>query len=64
MATLDPVLTETMAIPPPEPPRPPAAGPGDWVRRNLFRSPADAIVTIVSGLLVGYVAYRCCGSSS
>ena len=36
----------------------PAAGPGDWVRRNLFRSPADTVVTIVSGLVVGYVAYR------
>jgi general L-amino acid transport system permease protein len=58
MATLDPVLTETMALPPPEPPRPPAAGPGDWVRRNLFRTPTDAVVTIVSGLVVGYVAYR------
>ena len=47
-----------MAIPPPEPPRPPAAGPGDWVRRNLFRSPVDAVVTLVSGAVVGYVAYR------
>jgi general L-amino acid transport system permease protein len=58
METMDTVLTETMAIPPPEPPRPPAAGPGDWVRRNLFRSRVDGLVTIVSGIVVGYVAYR------
>jgi len=55
---LDPVLTETMAILPPEPPPEPAAGPRDWLRRNLFRSPADAVVTVVAGLIVGYVAYR------
>ena len=34
--------TPTMPVPPPEPERPPAAGPGDWVRRNLFRSSATA----------------------
>ncbi len=54
----DTVFTETMAIPPPEPPRPPAAGPGDWARRNLFRSPIDVVVTLVSGAVVGYVLYR------
>ena len=36
---METIVTETMAVPPPEPERPPAAGPGDWVRRNLFRSP-------------------------
>jgi general L-amino acid transport system permease protein len=55
---MDTVLTETMAIPPPEPPRPPSAGPGDWARRNLFRSTGDTVVTVISGLLVAYVAYR------
>jgi general L-amino acid transport system permease protein len=54
----DTVLTETLAVPPPEPPRPPTAGPGDWVRRNLFRSPVDGAVTIVAGAVVGYVLYR------
>jgi general L-amino acid transport system permease protein len=57
METLDTTLAE-VAIPPPEPPRPPAAGPGDWVRRNLFRSRVDGLVTVVSGVVVGYVAYR------
>lgn len=52
------VLTEEMAVPPPEPPRPPAAGPGDWLRRNLFRSPGDTVVTVVAGAVVGYVAFR------
>ena len=47
-----------MAIPPPEPERPAAAGPGDWVRHNLFRSVGDGIVTVVSGLVVLYVVYR------
>ena len=57
METLDTTLAEVV-IPPPEPPRPPAAGPGDWVRRNLFRSRVDGLVTIVAGVVVGYVAYR------
>ena len=55
---MDPVLTETMAVPPPEPERPPAAGPGDWVRRNLARSPVDALVSLVAAVLVGYLLYR------
>lgn len=54
----DTVLTETMVIPPPEPPPPPVAGPGDWARRNLFRSPVDAVVTIVAGVIAGYIVYR------
>jgi general L-amino acid transport system permease protein len=55
---METVLTETMAVPPPERPRPPAQGPGDWARRNLFRSPLDAVVTVVSAAAVGYVLYR------
>lgn len=29
-----------------------------WLRRNLFRSPVDGLVTVVSSLVVGYVVYR------
>src|SRR6188472_2821219 len=47
-----------MPIPPPEPERPPAAGPADWVRRNLFRSVGDGIVTVVAGAVVLFVLYR------
>jgi general L-amino acid transport system permease protein len=47
-----------LEILPPEPARPPVAGPGDWVRRNLFRSVGDGIVTVVAGLIVGYLVYR------
>ena len=47
---METLVTETMAVPPPEPERPPAAGPADWVRRNLFRSVGDGIVTVVAGL--------------
>jgi len=56
--SMDTVATETMAVPPPEPERAPAAGPGDWVRRNLFRSLGDGIVTVAAGLVVLYVIYR------
>jgi len=52
------VLDAAMPIPPPEPERPPAAGPADWVRRNLFRSVGDGVVTVVAGLVVLYVVYR------
>jgi general L-amino acid transport system permease protein len=55
---VDPVLTETMAVPPPEPERPPADGPKDWIRRNLARSPLDAVVSLIAAVVVGYVAYR------
>ncbi len=54
----DTVVTETMAVPPPEPERPPAAGPADWVRRNLFRSVGDGIVTVIAGLVVLYLLFR------
>src|ERR671910_1452386 len=52
------VLDAAMPIPPAEPERPPAAGPADWVRRNLFRSVGDGIVTVVAGLVVLFVLYR------
>jgi general L-amino acid transport system permease protein len=55
---VDPVLTETMAVPPPEPERPPADGPVDWIRRNLARSPLDALVSLIAAVIVGYIAYR------
>src|SRR3954452_1020787 len=47
-----------MAVPPPEPERPPAAGPGDWIRRNLARSPADIVVSLLAAVVVGYILYR------
>jgi general L-amino acid transport system permease protein len=55
---VEPVLTESMIVPPPEPPRPPADGPRDWIRRNLARSPVDAVVSLVATVVVGYVVYR------
>jgi general L-amino acid transport system permease protein len=54
---MDPVAAPEV-LPIPEPERPPVAGPGDWVRRNLFRSPLDGVVTVVSAAIVGYVVYR------
>ncbi|MBA3286810.1 MAG: amino acid ABC transporter permease [Acidimicrobiia bacterium] len=51
-------LTEDLAVPPPEPPRPPTAGPADWVRRNLFRSVGDGVVTVVAAIVVGFVVFR------
>ena len=35
------IAVEPAAVPPPEPARPPPTGPGEWVRRNLFRSTGD-----------------------
>jgi general L-amino acid transport system permease protein len=29
-----------------------------WVKRNLFRSPLDGVVTVVGGLLAAYLLYR------
>ena len=55
---METIATETMAVPPPEPERPPAAGTGDWLRRNLFRSPGDALVTVVSAAVVLFAVYR------
>jgi len=52
------VLTETMAVPPPEPEREPVAGPADWVRRNLFSSVGNTILTVVSVPVVAFVVYR------
>jgi len=52
------LLTDDLAVPPPEPERPPADGPADWLRRNLFRSPIDGVVTVVSAVIVLYVLYR------
>ncbi len=58
MTTLDPILTESMAVPPPEPPPEPAAGPGDWARRNLFRTWIDGVITVIAAIVIGYVAFR------
>lgn len=45
-------------VPLPEPPAVAAQGPADWVRRNLFGSVKDGIVTLVSGAVVAYALYR------
>jgi general L-amino acid transport system permease protein len=50
-------INATLALPT-EPPRPPAAGPVEWVRRNLFRSVGDGIVSVVAGVVLLLVAYR------
>ncbi|MET0147155.1 MAG: amino acid ABC transporter permease [Ilumatobacteraceae bacterium] len=51
-------ITEIMAVPPPEPERPKASGPGDWVRRNLFHSVGDGVITVIAGLIAVYAIYR------
>lgn len=42
----------------PEPPPAPADGVGEWLRRNLFRSATDGVVTVVSTVVIGYVLFR------
>lgn len=54
----DAILTTANPVPPPEPKAEPAQGVGDWLRRNLFRSPVDGVVTVVSAVIIGYVLYR------
>jgi general L-amino acid transport system permease protein len=55
-------MTEALAeytLPPPQEDEwVPAAGPWDWVRRNLFRSWIDGIVTVVAAFVIAYVVYR------
>ena len=55
---METVASEIMEVLPPEPEREPAQGPADWVRRNLFRSVGDGIVTVVAAAIVLYIAYR------
>lgn len=31
---------------------------GTWLRRNLFRSPVDALITVVAGLVAAWVVYK------
>ncbi len=52
------MVTDLHPVPPPEPAPEPSTGPRDWVRRNLFRSRTDGVVTVVSAVVVGYVLYR------
>jgi general L-amino acid transport system permease protein len=42
----------------PEPEAEPAAGVGDWIRRNLFRTWVDGLVTVVATIVLAYVAFR------
>ena len=55
---MDTIVTEALEVPPPEPARPPATRPLDWVHRNLFRSVGDGIVTVAAGAILLYVVYR------
>jgi len=55
---MDPVTGDLTALAPAEPPRPATSGAGDWVRRNLFRSVGDGIVTVVAAVVIGYVLFR------
>jgi general L-amino acid transport system permease protein len=44
---------------PPEPRRPDdRLAPRAWVRTNLFRTPADGVVTVVAGLVLAWVSWR------
>lgn len=58
METLEPTLTETMGMPVEEPEQQPARGPGDWLRRNLFRSWVDGAVTVIATIVLGYAVFR------
>jgi general L-amino acid transport system permease protein len=57
MASLETVTTELLVPPPEPPPQPPSAGPRDWLRRNLFRSPLDVLVTLIFGAVAAYVLF-------
>ena len=36
----------------------PRTPPGVWLRRNLFRSPVDAVITVVAGAVAAWVVYK------
>jgi len=55
---VDPLFADPTIVVAPDPPRPPADGPADWLRRNLFRSVGDTIVTVVAAVIVGYIVFR------
>lgn len=55
---MDPLTADPTLLAPEEPPRPAADGPIDWLRRNLFRSVWDSIITVVAALVFGYVLFR------
>jgi general L-amino acid transport system permease protein len=46
-----PILPETPLVIPP-------GGFGPWIRKNLFGTVKDTILTVVFGLILGYLAYR------
>ncbi len=56
----DPVLTETMASAAART-RLPEPGGGTcaiWMRRNLFRTWVDGVITVIAAIVIGYVAFR------
>lgn len=56
MSVIDPAL---VPAPPPEKPHlAEGEGPWVWARRNLFRSPVDVVITLVSAAVVAYVLFR------
>lgn len=56
MSVVDPDLMPVPA--PPEERSIPAPDPLTWLRRNLFRTPVDVVITIVSLVVVAYVLFR------
>jgi general L-amino acid transport system permease protein len=58
----DLITTDPIGGRPVEPPEPTVSlrsdGARRWLRHNLFRSRTDAVVTVVSGVVVGYIVYR------
>jgi general L-amino acid transport system permease protein len=55
---MDPLTADVATVLPPEPAPEPSTGPADWLRRNLFRSPLDTVVTVIATVVVGYIVYR------
>lgn len=59
MSELFPTVDPNVPIAP-EPARPHTreTNPLRWARHNLFRSPVDGVVTVISAVVVGYVLFR------
>lgn len=51
-------MSETMDVVPPQPVTPPATSTTDWLRRNLFSSLGNTLLTVVSLPIALFVLYR------